>query len=169
MSRKRIRRPKKGTRRQDTQSVASQQAENIPALNGDTETLTAELARLQQEIEKCNKIIREATDIVTAKQQEIEGVRAQGLQVIGQATTIQRLLVGQGVEIPPPGSQLVPQASAEGEPYGEEYADEEEYDEEYADEDDWDEAEEGAEEAEIIDIPQPTSRRIRRRRGSSQK
>jgi len=86
-----------------------------PELSPDKDSLISEfkkldsmLAAINTNIQVQNDIIAEANESATAAQQNISALRGQGLQIVGQANIVTRILRSMGVDtedfaIAPPG------------------------------------------------------------------
>jgi len=76
----------------------TQEAPKVIPLATDPGTLVDEWRKYQGFVAQVNVKIREQQQIVANAQQVIEELKTQGLQVVGQANTIYRILTGMGVD-----------------------------------------------------------------------
>jgi hypothetical protein len=74
---------------------------NVPnpnALSADVDTLTSEYKKLDSMLAAINQNIQDENEKVATAQQAIAANRTQGLQVVGQANVISRILLDMGVD-----------------------------------------------------------------------
>lgn len=70
----------------------------MPTLGTSEEELIAEYKKLDSSLEAVNTSIKVERDKIGDAQQQIEALRSQGLQVVGQANVIGRMLNGMGID-----------------------------------------------------------------------
>lgn len=70
----------------------------VPTLGTSEEDLIAEYKKLDAVLNTVNMNIKVENEKVVAAQQQIEALRSQGLQVVGQANVIGRMLSGIGID-----------------------------------------------------------------------
>lgn len=102
-------------------------APNPNALSPDVDTLTSEYKKLDSMLAAINQNIQDENEKVVVSQQAIANNRSQGLQVVGQANVIARILLDMGVDAqtlttPPMPEPVEPTPPIEGVPEFEEEA-----------------------------------------------
>ncbi len=98
----------------------------VPTLGTSKEELIAEYKKLDSTLAAVNTNIKLENEKAVAAQQQIEALRSQGLQIVGQANVLGRLLGGMGVNaralaanVDPVASNLADFPLSEGENKGE--------------------------------------------------
>lgn len=75
-----------------------QEAAKLPPLSSDPATLVDEWRKAQGFVAQANLKLREQQQIIETAQQTIEGLKNQGLQVVGRANVILQILAGMGID-----------------------------------------------------------------------
>ena len=85
-------------------------------LSDDPQALLLEYHAIQAQLTKMNEEIKEKQAVVASTQTEIDTIRQQGLQFIGQANVLFRILKGKGIDpnttAPTPQNPQIPEPKA---------------------------------------------------------